>query len=122
MERKDYDKNKRDPITLLQAIKELSFSYQDTKYDMKIVTNAIKNFVNLKQKDDESLIDYTTRFKTARDVMKAQMGAEIVLYKIVQTDPDYTKGTTQAEIDTNNKVIKKHYERWQAYFFIPGKL
>ena len=76
MERKDYDSSKRDPIGLLQAIKELSLSYQDTKYDMKIITSAIKTFVNLKQKDDESLIDYTNRFKTARDVLKAQLGSE----------------------------------------------
>ena len=60
MERKNYDNTMRDPVGLLQAIKELSFSYQDTKYDMKIVTGAIKNFVNLKQKEEESLIDYTT--------------------------------------------------------------
>ena len=67
-------KQQRDPIVLQQAIKEISYSYQDTKYDMKIVTSAIKNLVNLKQKEDESLIDYKTRFKTARDVMKAQLG------------------------------------------------
>ena len=50
MERKDYNTTKRDPILLLQAIKEISYSYQDTKYDMKIVTSAIKNLINLKQK------------------------------------------------------------------------
>ena len=61
MERKDYNTTKRNPIELLQAIKEISYSYQDTKYDMKIVTSAIKNLVNLKQKEDESLIDYTDR-------------------------------------------------------------
>ena len=118
MERKDYNTTKRDPIELLQAIKEISYSYQDTKYDMKIVTSAIKNLVNLKQKEDESLIDYTTRFKTARDVMKAQLGSELVLHKIVETDGDYTKGTTQTEMDANKKVIKKHYERWLAYVYL----
>ena len=118
MERKDYDKSNRDPIVLLQVIKELSYSYQDTKYDMKIVTSAIKNFVNLKQKDEESLIDYTTRFKTARDVLKAQLGGEILLHKIVKADPDYTKGRTESERESNNKVVHKQYERWLAYLYL----
>ena len=118
MERKDYDNTKRDPIELLKAIKELSYSYQDTKYDMKIVTSAIKSFINLKQKDDESLIDYTTRFKTARDVMKAQLGAELVLHKIVMADPKYIKAETDEHVKNNKQVIKTHYERWQAYVYL----
>ena len=118
MERKDYDQSKREPIALLKAIKELSYSFQDTKYDMKIVTGAIKNFINLKQKDDESLIDYTTRFKTARDVMKAQLGADLILHKVVMADPDYIKAETDADVENNKKITKKHYDRWQAYLYL----
>ena len=103
---------------LLQAIKELSFSYQDTKYDMKIVTGAIKNFVNLKQKDEESLIDYTTRFKTARDVMKAQLGADLTLHKVVMADPDYVKAETDEDVKNNKVITRKHYDRWQAYLYL----
>ena len=118
MERKDYDSSKRDPIGLLQAIKELSLSYQDTKYDMKIITSAIKTFVNLKQKDDESLIDYTNRFKTARDVLKAQLGSELVLHKVVNADANYQEGDSEAIKDNNTKIIKKHYDRWIAYVYL----
>ena len=118
MERKDYDSSKRDPIGLLKTIKELSLSYQDTKYDMKIITSAIKTFVNLKQKDDESLIDYTNRFKTARDVLKAQLGSELVLHKVVNADTDYQKGESEATKDNNSKIIKKHYDRWIAYVYL----
>ena len=118
MERKNYDKTTREPVALLQAIKELSYSYQDTKYDMKIVTGAIKNFVLLKQKDDESLIDYTTRFKTARDVMKAQLGADLTLHKVVMADPDYVKAETDEDVKNNKVITRKHYDRWQAYLYL----
>ena len=64
-----YTTIKNNPIELLKAIEEHSVSYQENWYEMSIITNAIKNLFNLKQKEDESLIDYTGRFKSARDVL-----------------------------------------------------
>ena len=56
---KDYNKEiKGDPFKLLEAIKEHLVSYQENKYPMNTITDVIKNIVNLKQKEDESLIDY----------------------------------------------------------------
>ena len=119
LERKDYDKSNRDPIKLLQTIREVSLSYQDTKYDMKIITQAIKNMVNLKQKEDENLIDYVSRFKVTRDVMKAHMGQEIVLHKVVRNDPDFVKDEyTAGDKEKNAKIVKKHYDRWLAYLLL----
>ena len=57
-------------------------------------------------KDDESLIDYTNRFKTARDVLKAQLGSELVLHKIVNADTNNQKGDNAATLDKNTKIIK----------------
>ena len=119
MEKKDYDKTNRDPIRLLQTIRELSLSYQETKYDMKIIVHALKTMLNIKQKDDESLIDYTNRFKTAKDVLKAQLGEEIVFHKVIRNDPDFIKDEyTAGDKEKNKKVIKKHYERWLAYLYL----
>ena len=56
--RKDYKALKGDPFKLLEAIKEHSVSYQENKYPLNSITDAIRNLVNLKQKEDESLIDY----------------------------------------------------------------
>ena len=119
MERKDYDNSQRNPIKLLQTIKEVSLSYQDTKYDMKIVTQAIKNMVNLKQKDDESLLEYTTRFKAAKDMLKAHLGDELVMHKVVRNDPDFIKEEyTAGDREKNKKLIRKHYDRWLAYLLL----
>ena len=119
MERRDYDSSMRDPIALLQSIKEISLSYQDNKYDMKIITTAIKAFVNLKQKDDESLVDYTNRFKSAKDVFKTHLGGEMVLHKVVMNDDEYIDDDDTDEAKENNqKLIKKHYDRWAAYLYL----
>ena len=53
---------KGNPILLIQAIREFSLSFQSNKFEMAIVHDAIKNFVHMKQKQNESLLDYITRF------------------------------------------------------------
>ena len=50
---------KNNPIESLKAIEEHTISYQEKKYEMGVITDALWNLVNLKQKEDESLIDYT---------------------------------------------------------------
>lgn len=44
----------------------------------------MKNFITLKQRDEESRIDNTSRFKSARDVMVAQIGGPIELSKYMK--------------------------------------
>ena len=53
----DFDKIKNNPIELLNAIEQHSVSYQENKYDMVIITEALLNLVNIKQREDESLVD-----------------------------------------------------------------
>lgn len=59
---------KENPIELLKAIKQHALNYQEHRYEMSIILDAIRSVVNCKQRDNESLHDYTRRFKTARDV------------------------------------------------------
>ena len=72
--RKDWSAIKGNPYLLLAAIKEHSVSYQENKYPMSTIIDAIRNLVNLKQRDNESLIDYSRWFMVAHDVMKSQLG------------------------------------------------
>ena len=51
---------------------------------MSIILESLKSVINLKQKEGESLQDYTKRFKTARDVMISHLGGPIVLTKYVE--------------------------------------
>jgi hypothetical protein len=65
--RSDYDSVVyNNPIALLRAIKEHSLNYQDTRYEMSIISDAFRSLCTSKQKDGESLQDYTRRFKTRR--------------------------------------------------------
>jgi hypothetical protein len=69
--RANYDTEiKGDPINMLQVIQEHTMSYQENLYNAKIVTNAIRNTMYTKQRDDEDLVDYTRHFKTAKDFWK----------------------------------------------------
>ena len=62
----DYDSEvKGNPIKLLNATEEYSMSYVENKYETSIVLDSLRNFINLRQKQDESLVDYTQQFKSA---------------------------------------------------------
>ena len=102
---------KNNPFELMKNIEALSYNYQESKYEIAIVADAIRNFVTLKQKDDESLTNYMDRFKAASDNMIAQKGNEFVLTKYMQTLDNY---------DSNNptKAMKRAYEEYLAYTFI----
>jgi hypothetical protein len=47
------------PIELLKAIKQHALNYQEYRYEMSIITDALRTMINLKQKENESLQDYT---------------------------------------------------------------
>jgi hypothetical protein len=58
--RSDFEVNiLNNPIELLKAIKEHLLNYQETRYTMSILVNAVKVLFNAKQKDGKSLQVYT---------------------------------------------------------------
>ena len=105
---------KNNPYLLLKTIESLSYNYQESKYEIAIIFDAIKNFVMLRQKDDESITNYLERFKAAQSNMKTQLGGELVLAKFVKGMDgydvnDYTK---------TEELVKEAYEMFKAYVFI----
>jgi hypothetical protein len=89
---------KGDPIKLMKAIKQHSLHYQDRKYEMAIVYDALRTMINLRQRENESLQEYTKRFKTSQEVMELHLGGCIELPKYMaqmkeydSTDPDKIK-------------------------------
>jgi hypothetical protein len=91
--RADFDKIKNDPINLLKAIKEHALNYQENRYSMSIILDAMRTLMSTKQKDKEILQDYTKRFRVARDVMKSHLGGPIILTKLVEAIQDYDIAT-----------------------------
>ena len=104
------------PIELLKAIKVHTISYQENKYAMGIITDALRNLVNLKQKDDESLINYTSHFKSSKDILTAQMRDPIKLTKFVTTMHTSPMAPTEAETKAYEKTACK--QLLYAYIYL----
>jgi hypothetical protein len=50
---------KGNPIELLKIIKQDALTYHEHRYEMSIILDSMQALFNLKQKDGESLQDYT---------------------------------------------------------------
>ena len=103
--RKDFESNiKNNPIELLKSIKLHSMNYQEHCYEMAVILDSMKNMLNIK-KEQESLVDYTKRFKNARDLMVSQVGGPLILTRFVVSMPEV------------NQNISKDYQRFQEIAF-----
>ncbi|KAG7374509.1 hypothetical protein IV203_013604 [Nitzschia inconspicua] len=74
--RKDFKSIKGNPNKLLTAIREHALNYQDNKFCMTVVIDAWSSLMNTKQKEGESLQDYTKRFRVALEVYKSHTNAD----------------------------------------------
>jgi hypothetical protein len=97
---------KGDTITMLKAIQEHTLSYQENRYDAKIVIDLLRNLLNTKQRDDEDLVDFTRRFKAARDFHEAQVGTKMNIEKMAKIDEKWD--------ETDDQVMKECFDRASA--------
>ncbi len=106
--RKDWDlQTSKSPLELLKAIKEEAMNYQDHKYPPAIVLHALNNLMTCKQQHGESLQDYTSRFKSFRDVMISQMGGPLVVTKLVEAQPGYMSADPAKLKEAQGKAQKE---------------
>jgi hypothetical protein len=99
-----------DPIELLTKIKVLMHDPIRAKYPFASLTEAISRMLNLKQSENEGLLDYVKRFKESRDIMKSHVGTDIL---------DMLVENTLAYQDKPNALIKQEmkdraFDRWMA--------
>lgn len=106
--RTDFDTIQRNPIELLKAIKEHALNYQEQRYKHLIVLDAITTLLNTKQHDNESLQDYTKRFRVARDVLEAQFGGPLAAYKYVEQETDYDPDDPDI-VDQCRKTVSEEF-------------
>ena len=110
--KQDYHtKIKNDPFELLKNIEILSYNYQESKYEVAIIFDAMKTFITLKQRDDENLLTYLDRFKAAAENLKTQMGSEIKLPKYTQTLEGY-------DTQQDAQFSKQAFEEFKAFAFL----
>jgi hypothetical protein len=113
--RSDYDSVVyNDPLSLLRAIKEHSLNYQETRYEMSIITDTFRSLFANKQKEGESLQDYTRRFKTLTEILESHLGGPLILEKYVRTMESYDEN----EVDKTNKMIAKASEGLYAFLYL----
>jgi hypothetical protein len=93
-------------ISLLRAIKEHSLNYQETRYEMSIIIDAFRSLFASKQKEGESLQDYTKRFKTSTEILESHLGGPVILEKYVRTMENYDGN----DAEKTSKMIKKASE------------
>ena len=82
---------------------------------MAIITDALRNLMNLKQHDDESLIDYAGCFKSAKDILMAQIGGSIKLIKFMTSMHTSSTAPTEAEQKAYEKTA---CEQLYAYIYL----
>jgi hypothetical protein len=103
-----------DPIELLKAVKEHALNYQETRYEMSIISDAFRAVFNVRQKEGESLQDYTRRFKTAREILESHLGGQIILSKYVRSMPTYNEN----DVENNTKLIETSSEQLFAFLYL----
>ena len=103
-------KIQNDPIELLKAIKIVMHDPIRAKYPYASLTEALMRTLNIKQLEQESLIDYIKRFKQSRDVLKSHIGGDI-LNKFVENLPEYRHSTMSGQ----QAIKSEAFGRWMAY-------
>jgi hypothetical protein len=85
----DFDRTIKDNLVeLFKRIRDLSHETDEIRYPFLAVIETISRMLNLRQREDEDLIAYTTRFKTQRDIMREQIGTEF-LDKFIESSQEY---------------------------------
>jgi hypothetical protein len=113
--RSDYDSDVyNNPITLLRAIKEHSLNYEETRYEMSTITASFRAVFTARQKDGESLQDYTRRFKTSTEILESHLGGPIILEKFVKT----MDGFDETNVIKTGELIKQASEGLFAFLYL----
>ena len=114
-EHPDYEtKIKRDPIALLIAIKSCMHESQRAQYPYASMTDTLQRMLNIKQRDDEPLMDYIKRFKQMRDVFIANFGT--AMYDAWVENQEMYRDATDAAA---KKALKDNaMEEWTAYMVV----
>ena len=83
-----------DPVKLLRAIKQHTLNYQESRYEMSVISDEFNTFFVTRQKDHENLQDHTRILKMPYEVLQLHIGSPIQLQKFLKTlngftdDPD----------------------------------
>ena len=111
----DFETKIRDnPIELLKTIKIVMHDPARAKYPYASLSKHFVDLVNMRQNENESLIDYVKRFKQARDIVVSHIGKE-ALDTFMENTHEYRKESDDAK---KKKLKEGAFERWMAYLLL----
>ena len=110
------DKIENDPIALLKAIQTLMHDAVRAQYPYVSMTDALSRVVNIRQQENESLLDYVKRFKQQRDILKSHVGTKVLNDFIEQSEEFRNEKSTTKQDEMKEEAM----ERWMAYLFLKG--
>ncbi|KAL3912817.1 MAG: hypothetical protein SGARI_000961, partial [Bacillariaceae sp.] len=102
-----------DPLKLLDAIEAQSIDYHEDKYDMSMVLETMRNLVNLHQGKEESLSDYASRIRSARDILVTFVGKPFVFDKQIRA----VEKLSATDVITEQHIMT-HWERFVAHLML----
>eukprot|EP00546_Thalassionema_frauenfeldii_P017239 CAMPEP_0178900222 /NCGR_PEP_ID=MMETSP0786-20121207/3354_1 /TAXON_ID=186022 /ORGANISM="Thalassionema frauenfeldii, Strain CCMP 1798" /LENGTH=344 /DNA_ID=CAMNT_0020571203 /DNA_START=2579 /DNA_END=3613 /DNA_ORIENTATION=+ len=111
----DYETKVRDdPIELLTRVREIMLMPKKSRYHYDSMTEAILSFLLCKQTKHESLRDYYSKFKQARDNLKEDIGDDFIRHFVKQTKEykDETDKRVKSDLEKNG------FKHWTAYILI----
>jgi hypothetical protein len=86
---------------------------------MSMILDAMKTLLNTKQKEGKTLLDYTKRFRIAKEVLESHIRGPIILTKIVKAIQGYVEFLIiEVEQKKNWKYKKNVFEQVLAYLYL----
>ena len=105
---------KGNPIKLLKTIKQHALNFQDRRYEMSVILEAMRTIITIRQRDNEILQDYTKQFKTSQEVMESHIGGPIELAKFMSA----MKGYGPSDMIKAETYKIKAYNQLMAYIYM----
>ena len=102
------------PIKLLEVVQVLMHDGIRERFHFASVTEALRNLFFIKQHEQESVLDYSKRFKEARDVLRSYIGDEIFHYFIERT----SEYRDEDDEDKQQSMKDDSFAVWSAYLLL----
>jgi hypothetical protein len=109
-----HSKIEDNPIELLKVIKEHTQNFQDHHYCMSIVLDSLWGLLNTKQKEGESLQDWTKSFRTSREILESHFGGPLIIKKIIESLPEYNESDEKSVKICEEKI----FESFLAFLYL----
>ena len=109
-------KIKNNPIALLDAIKILMHDPVRAQYPMVLMTEALTRLINVKQMENEPLLDYIKHFKQLCNIVKSHLRTRL-LDTFTEHSEEYRK---IKDMQKQTKMKEEAFNAWMAYLLIKG--